>query len=130
MPAWLMQTQSVLIVALMIFGISQHRKRELHPKIMYSAMLWDIVLILQIELSRSVIMKASKALSNPMLLNIHVSIAISTVVLYGFMIATGTKVMAGDHNLLKRHKILGWSTMGMRLLTLITSFMAVSTETV
>lgn len=128
MPAWLMQTQSVLIVALMIVGVSLHRRRTLHSKLMYTAMIWDVLLILQIELSRGAIMKASKAVTNPMLLNIHVSIAVSTVVLYGFMIATGSKVMAGENKLLNRHRKLGWATLSMRILTLITSFWAVTTE--
>lgn len=125
MPTWLMQTQSFLIVALMLYGISQHRNRQKHAKIMYAAMIWDVILILQIELSRGAIMKASKAMVNPVLLNIHVSIAVSTVVLYGFMIFLGRKVIAGDNTLLKRHKRLGQLTMVMRILTFATSFLAV-----
>jgi uncharacterized membrane protein YozB (DUF420 family) len=120
-----MQTQSFLIVALMLYGISQHRNRQKHAKIMYAAMIWDVILILQIELSRGAIMKASKAMVNPVLLNIHVSIAVSTVVLYGFMIFLGRKVIAGDNTLLKRHKRLGQLTMVMRILTFATSFLAV-----
>lgn len=125
MPTWLMQTQSFLIVALMLYGISQHRNRQKHAKIMYAAMIWDVILILQIELSRGAIMKASKAMVNPVLLNIHVSIAVSTVVFYGFMIFLGRKVIAGDNTLLKRHKRLGQLTMVMRILTFATSFLAV-----
>ena len=126
MPTWLMQTQSFLIVALMIYGITQHRHRLKHVKIMSTAMIWDVLLILQIELSRSAILKASKAVTNPLLLNIHVSIAVSTVVLYGFMVWTGRKVLAGDAEIQKRHKLLGWITMTMRVLTFVTSFLAVT----
>lgn len=126
MPTWLMQTQSFLIVALMIYGITQYRDRVKHPKIMLAAMIWDVLLILQIELSRSAILKASKAMGNPMLLNIHVSIAVTTVVLYGFMIHSGRKVLAGDTGLRKRHRALGYATMTMRILTFVTSFVAVS----
>jgi len=125
MPTWLMQTQSFLIVALMLYGISQHRTRAKHVKIMYSAIVWDIILILQVELSRGAILKASKAMVNPLLLNIHVSIAVATVVLYGFMVFLGRKVMAGDNTQLKRHKRLGQITMLMRILTFATSFLAV-----
>lgn len=126
MPTWLMQTQSFLIVALMIYGITQYRDRLKHPKIMLAAMIWDVLLILQIELSRSAILKASKAMGNPMLLNIHVSIAVTTVVLYGFMIHSGRKVLAGNAGLRKRHRALGYATMAMRILTFATSFVAVS----
>lgn len=126
MPTWFMQTQSFFILALMIFGITQAKKRSLHVKIMSTAMIWDIILILQIELSRSAILKASKAMSNPMLLNIHVSIAVTTVVFYVFMVLTGRKVLAGQNQLMKRHRMLGYTTTVLRALTFATSFLAVS----
>ncbi len=126
MPTWFMQTQSFFILALMIFGITQAKKRSLHVKIMSTAMIWDIILILQIELSRSAILKASKAMSNPMLLNIHVSIAVTTVVFYVFMVLTGRKVLAGQNQLMKRHRLLGYTTTVLRALTFATSFLAVS----
>ena len=126
MPTWLMQTQSFFILALMIFGITQAKKRSLHVKIMSTAMIWDVILILQIELSRSAILKASKAMSNPMLLNIHVSIAVTTVIFYIFMVLSGRKVLAGQNQLIKRHRMLGFITTALRALTFATSFMAVS----
>lgn len=88
-------------------------------------MIWDVILILQIELSRSAILKASKAVSNPMMLNIHVAIAVSTVVLYGFMVYTGRAMLAGQTHIRPKHRILGYSTFFMRVLTFITSFWAV-----
>lgn len=126
MPTWIMQTQSFLIVALMIFGVRQLPNRARHVKCMSTAMIWDIILILQIELSRSAILKASKAMSNPLFLNIHVSIAVLTVVLYGFMVTTGRKVLAGDRDLIPRHRKLGMATLAMRVLTFATSFLAVA----
>lgn len=89
------------------------------------AMIWDIIIILQVELSRSAVLKASKALSNPMMLNIHVSIAVTSVILYGFMVYTGRKLLAGDNSIRTKHKILGYTTFTMRVLTFITSFWAV-----
>ena len=125
METWLMQGQSLCIVLVMMVGIYFRRKRQLHIKIMSLAMIWDVILILQIELSRSAILKASKAMTNALALNIHVSIAVSTVVLYGFMIYTGRKLVKGDSTYKTRHRRLGWTTFTMRLLTLITSFWAV-----
>lgn len=125
METWLMQGQSLCILLLMVVGILKHRQRSLHVKIMSGAMLWDILLILQIELSRSAVLKASKALSNPYILNIHVSIAVTSVILYGFMIYTGRRVLNGESQLLKRHRLLGYTTFTMRVLTFITSFWAV-----
>jgi hypothetical protein len=110
----------------MIAGIKVHRNRKLHVKIMSFAMIWDIILILQIELSRSAIIKASKAISKTMALNIHVSIAVLTVIFYGFMIQSGRAILSGNIQLRNRHKILGYSTMLLRILTFVTSFWAVT----
>lgn len=125
MEAWLMQSQSLCIVLLMLVGILVRRNRKLHVRVMSLAMIWDVLLILQIELSRSAILKASKAVDNPMMLNIHVSIAVSTVILYGFMVYTGRALLAGKTEIRHKHKILGYSTFLMRILTFVTSFWAV-----
>ena len=125
MQTWAMQIQSLAIVVLMVIGIYFRRSRSRHVKIMSIAMIWDVLLILQIELSRSAILKASQAVANPLLLNIHVSIAVSTVILYGFMVYTGRKLLNGDTSIRPRHKTLGWATLALRVLTFITSFWAV-----
>ncbi|MGE3611190.1 MAG: hypothetical protein AB7I27_16480 [Bacteriovoracaceae bacterium] len=125
METCFMQAQSFLIVALMAFGLYKRKKRNLHIRIMSAAMIWDIVLILQIELSRSAILKASKVVSNPILLNIHVALALTTVVLYGVMIFSGRKMLAGEMQFRSKHRILGYSTFLLRVMTFVTSFWAV-----
>ena len=121
-----MQAQSFCIVLLMIVGIAYRRRRDKHVKIMSAAMIWDVILILQIELSRSAILKASKALTNTTLLNIHVAIAVTTVILYGFMVYTGRALLNGKNEFRQRHKYLGYMTFSLRVLTFITSFWAVA----
>jgi hypothetical protein len=125
METWFMQTQSFCIVALMLIGLFFRRQRKKHITIMSIAMIWDLLLILQIEFSRSAILKASKAATNELLLNIHVSIAVSTVILYIFMVYTGRALLAGRTEVRKKHRILGYSTFLMRILTFVTSFWAV-----
>ena len=120
-----MQGQSLGILLLMFLGIYFRRERLRHVRIMSAAMIWDVILILQIELSRSAIIKASGALSNPKALNIHVGIAVTTVVLYGFMIFTGRKMLNGQAQYRPKHRFLGYSTLFMRILTFVTSFWAV-----
>lgn len=126
MEAWLMQAQSVCIVLLMTAGIAYRRNRAKHVRIMSIALIWDVLLILQIELSRSAILKASKAFDNAIALNIHVSIAVSTVIMYAFMVYTGRGLLSGNNQMRKKHKLLGWVTFSMRILTLITSYWAVT----
>ncbi|MBT3982634.1 MAG: hypothetical protein HOE90_14845 [Bacteriovoracaceae bacterium] len=124
--ATLFQIQSLCILLLIYFGIFCRRTPSIHVKLMSWAIVWDIVLILEIELSRGAIAKASKAVTNPVILNIHVSCAVITVLLYFAMIFFGRKLLKGDKSVLKKHKILGWTTTVMRSLTFFTSFFATS----
>jgi hypothetical protein len=123
--ALIFQIQSFLIYGLMVFGITQRKNRKVHVPVMATTLIWDILLILQIELTRSAIDKASKAPSNPMLLNIHVSFAVTSVVLYFFLVYTGRKLLKGDNDIRSKHKLFGWSAFVFRTLTLLTSFFAV-----
>ena len=86
---------------------------------------WDILLILQIELGRAAVEKAVKALANPWILNVHVTLAVSCVVFYILLIFSGRKLLKGDSLYRPRHKFFGWTAFGLRTLTLITSFFAV-----
>ncbi len=92
---------------------------------MISAITWDLLLIIQIELNRGAIAKAAKAANNEALLNIHILIAILTVVFYGIMVYTGRKIIKGELLLRPRHKICGIITLVLRLLTYSTSFFIV-----
>ncbi len=93
---------------------------------MSTAIIWDIVLILQIELSRSAVLKASKVITNTLMLNVHVAIALTTVIFYVLMILSGRKVLKGEMSFRPKHKRLGYLTLGLRILTFITSFWAVT----
>ncbi|MBC7537588.1 MAG: hypothetical protein H7281_02110 [Bacteriovorax sp.] len=120
------QIQSFLVYALMVFGISKRKKRRIHVPTMITVLTWDVLLILQIELNRGAVEKAVKALINPIILNIHVSLAVSCVVFYVLLIYTGRKLLKGDNTYRLRHRIFGWTAFTLRTLTLITSFFAVA----
>lgn len=124
--AQIFQIQSFLILCTQFVGVYFRKTRSVHIKVMASSIIWDILLILQIELNRGAINKASKAMNNPMLLNIHVSIAVTTVLLYFAMIYTGRKMIKGEMKIKPVHKKLGWTTLTFRILTFVTSFWAVS----
>ena len=99
MSAIIFQIQSTLIVLLMIFGITKRRVRNLHVKIMSLVIAWDILLILQIELNRGAINKASQVAKNSGLLTFHVFIAVTTVFIYFAMIYSGRKILSGNKSL-------------------------------
>lgn len=119
------QIQSIIVYALMVFGISKRKQRKIHVPTMITVLTWDILLILQIEINRGAVEKAVKAVINPILLNIHVSFAISCVVFYLLLIFTGRKILSGEQSYQSRHRLFGWSAFILRTLTLITSYFAV-----
>lgn len=118
------QIQSAIILALMIFGVTKRRVRKTHVRVMSGVIAWDILLVLQIELSRSAINTASKGVENPTSLLIHLFFAISSVLLYFVMIWSGRALLRGDNSKRKWHKFFGWTTLSFRILTLITSYWA------
>lgn len=124
--AIIFQIQSFLILSLILIGVYFRKHRKTHIKFMLTAIIWDILLILQIELNRSAIAKASKPVSNTMILNIHVSLAVLTVLFYFAMLYTGKKFIGGDSSIRPLHRKLGWTTVTLRILTFATSFFAVS----
>ncbi len=121
--AIIFQTQSVLIVSLMLYGVYHRKNRFRHVKTMKTAIIWDLLLVAQIELTRGAIATASKPFENPMLLNIHISFAVATVLLYGMIYMSGRKVLNGDEGFRKTHRVLGITTLTTRIATLITSFL-------
>jgi hydrogenase/urease accessory protein HupE len=123
--AVIFQIESLIVFSLLTFGIFKRRQRNLHVKTMYTAIVWDILLILQIELNRGAILKASKALENPFLLNFHVAIALLSVVGYCFLMYSGRKILNNDTSIRPWHKKIGFSTYILRLAVLITSYFVV-----
>lgn len=121
MSSIIFQTQSFLIVGLLLFGVYKRKERFRHVKIMKLAIVWDLLLVAQIELTRNAIATASKVTTNPMLLNIHVSLAVSTVLLYGMVFYTGNKLNKNDESVRKYHRPIGVLTLTCRIATLITS---------
>lgn len=127
MSAVIFQTQSVLIVALLLYGVSlvigKTKNKYRHMKFMKVAIVWDILLILQIEFTRGAIAKASKAMENTIILNVHVLLALTTVLLYGFIYWSGNKLHLGEEDRRRTHKTLGFIALTTRIATLITSFL-------
>lgn len=110
----------------MTLGVIKRKNRQQHVPIMYIVILWDILLILQIELTRGAVEKAAKVVTNTMILNIHVSLAVASVVFYVLLLVTGRKLLKGQRSVRGKHKLFGWTAYALRLLTLITSFFVVT----
>lgn len=126
--AYVFQIQSALIFAVMCFGIMNRKVRSRHVPLMATVMIWDILLVLQIEINRGAVLKASHALTNHAMLNVHVALATSCVILYGFQIFSGKKLLKDDFKVKNLHKNLGMTVFILRFLTLVTSFFAVKPQ--
>lgn len=120
--ALLFQIQSALILLLLYVGVYFKQNRSRHVRIMTSAIAWDILLVLQIELNRGAIAKAVQVVENKWLLNVHVTFAITCVLFYFVMIYTGRKILNFDNSWRPRHKLFGMITLTLRTLTFITSY--------
>lgn len=126
--ALVFQTQSIIIYSLMVFGIMKRGNRKIHVPVMSAVLILDVLLILQIELGRSAVEKAAKAIVNPMILNVHVTFAVLSVVFYVLLVITGRKLLKGEHTIRPRHRLFGWTAFALRTLTLLTSFFAVASK--
>lgn len=124
--ALVFEIQSGIILTLITFGLFNRKNKALHIKIMLTAIIWDILLVLQIELNRGAIAKASKALSNTAILNIHVALAVTCVLAYLFMIYSGRFLKLGENTYRKMHKRIGIFAYVLRILTFLTSFFIVA----
>ncbi len=121
--ALIFQIQSTLILILLYIGLYFRKTKEKHIKIMITSIVWDILLVLQIELTRGAINKASKAVTNPALLNFHVLIAVTTVLLYFYLLYSGNKLKKGDLKNKALHKNLGFTAITLRTMVYITSYL-------
>lgn len=126
--ALVFQIQSIIIYSLMVYGITKRKNRKIHVPVMTTVLIWDVLLILQIELGREAVAKASKAVTNPMLLNIHITFAVLSVLFYILLVFTGRKLLRGEQSIRPRHRLFGWTALALRTLTLITSFFAVTAQ--
>ncbi|MBT3584427.1 MAG: hypothetical protein HN509_05955 [Halobacteriovoraceae bacterium] len=120
------QSQSLAILCILYYGVYCRRQQAKHVKLMMSGIVWDLILVLQIELTRGAIKTATKVATNPKILTFHVIIAITSVLLYFVMFYLGRKVLKGDRSFLPIHKKTGILTLTLRTMVFITSFLVVS----
>lgn len=119
------QIQSTLILLLMYVGVYYRQFPTRHVKIMGTTIVWDILLILQIELTRGAIVKAGKSMINPTFLTVHIAIAVLTVLLYFGLIYTGRKMLAKDYGVHKLHRLMGRLAVFCRTFTYVSSYFVV-----
>lgn len=111
--------QALVPLSVIFVGFLYRRRSRIHVPIMVTAILLDLVMIIQLEVNRHVVAKAAEAVTP--LLKFHIAVALSTVLVYLVMIVTGTLMLRGK-KLRRPHKMLGFYVLLSRTVVSITAF--------
>ena len=115
---------STFVVALLCIGLWKRRTPKIHIPVMITAFVMDLLSVLYIEYSRSVIeMVVHEAATMPLLLQIHVPISIIAFLLYFPQIILGIMVRRGNKKVQHWHKKVGYTFVLFRGCNYITSLM-------
>lgn len=111
---------SFLGLMLLVLGLALRRDRTKHPPIMVTAFVLDLVLVLYLELTRGAIDRATQLVSQ--LLTVHVSFAVSALVLNIALLVTGYRIYTGKAAGFTTHRRLACAFMACRVATFLTAF--------
>ncbi len=118
---------NTLIFAAILVGTVLHGRRELHVKIMKTCFVLDICLLLVVEFGQEAVEKALGLVSrgdlNLTVLKIHVPLAVAGLVWWFVQLATGSKILRGRQDLLRRHLRHGLIFLVFRLGNMVTAWM-------
>jgi hypothetical protein len=115
---------SSLVVALLAAGLwLRHRRPQLHLRLMISAFVIDLLLVLYIEVSRHAVEKVVARVSP--LLWFHAGISVGVLLCYVVMILLGRGVLAGQADSRKWHFAVGMTFVTLRSLNYVTSYMVI-----
>jgi hypothetical protein len=111
-------------LVLVIIGVGfwlRRRQNPIHVRLMISAFLIDLCLLLYIEHSRHAVQKVA-ASARP-LVWFHAAVSIVVLLCYVLMIQLGRGVLAGDPRARNRHRTLGVVFVVLRSLNYMTSYL-------
>ncbi len=113
---------SSLVVVVVALGLwYRHRRPQLHLRLMISAFVIDLLLVLYIEISRHAVEKVASRVSP--LLWFHAGVSVGVLLCYVAMILLGRGVLAGQATSRKWHFGVGMTFVALRSLNYVTSYM-------
>jgi MFS-type transporter involved in bile tolerance (Atg22 family) len=113
---------SSFVVLLLAVGLwFRHRRPQLHLRLMISAFVVDLLLVLYIEISRHAVEKVVSRVSP--VLWFHAAVSVGVLLCYVVMILLGRCVLAGQEGFRKRHFAVGMTFVALRSLNYVTSYM-------
>jgi uncharacterized membrane protein YozB (DUF420 family) len=111
---------SVLVIIAVGFWL-RRRRNPIHIRLMISAFLIDLCLLLYIEYSRHAVQKV--VASTRPLVWFHATVSVVVLLCYVLMIQLGRGVLAGNAMARRRHQMLGIVFVVLRSLNYITSYL-------
>lgn len=111
---------TIVIVALAV-GLSLRHRREIHPKIMFSAFVADLLLVLYIEFTAGAVERVISEVSP--LLWFHATVSTATLVLYVWLIVLGRQLLNGREVKRALHRKLAITFCVLRSVNYVTSYL-------
>lgn len=115
---------STLVLVIVAVGFwLRRRQNAVHIRLMISAFLIDLFLVLYIEISRHAVQKV--VASTSVLVWFHAAVSVLVLVCYVAMIQLGRGLLAGHPMARKWHRMLGMTFVVLRGLNYVTSYLVV-----
>ena len=126
-PGTVLHAISAAILLLLGIGLWFRHNRNVHPKIMFTAFVADLLLLIYIELTLQAVEKVVGVVKVAddvgIILWVHVAVSAAVMGLYVAMIVLGRKLLAGNTAVRTTHRNLAIIFVVMRLANFVTSFM-------
>lgn len=112
---------STIVVVALAVGIALRHRRKIHPKIMFSAFVTDLLLVLYIEFTAGAVERVVSEMS-PLLL-FHAAVSTTTLVLYVVLIILGRQLLNGREEKRALHRKLAITFCVLRSINYVTSYL-------
>jgi hypothetical protein len=113
---------STLVLVIVAVGFWLRKRRNaVHIRLMISAFLIDLFMVLYIEISRHAVEKV--VASTRPLVWFHAAVSVMVLVCYVAMIQLGRSLLAGHQTARKWHRLLGMTFLVLRGLNYVTSYL-------
>jgi len=118
----LLHVLSTLVVIIVAAGFWLRKRRNaLHIRLMISAFLIDLCLVIYIEISRHAVQKV--VTSTRPLVWFHAAVSVAVLATYVMMIQLGRGLLAGRPMARRWHRVLGMTFVVLRSLNYVTSYL-------
>lgn len=112
---------STLVLVLVVTGLLNRRRPNIHLKFMVAAFTVDLLLVLYIEFTRGAVERVASQVDS--LLWFHAGVSLAVLLSYVAMIALGRQLLTGQMTARATHRNLGIAFCVLRSLNYVTSFM-------